>query len=90
MPQETRKTRVQLTPDQRREYAKLMVDENYTNKAVMELSGAGATAVTRWKKQYIAEQQGDFVEGKIPLNADKRRIQALEKQLAEARENVRL
>lgn len=90
MPQEIRKARVQLTPDQRREYAKLMVDENYTNKAVMELSGAGATAVTRWKKQYIAEQQGDFVEGKIPLDADKRRIQELEKQLTEARDDVRL
>ncbi len=45
----TRKERVSFTPEQRRDYAKLMVEENYNNTRVMEISGAGASAVTRWK-----------------------------------------
>ncbi len=47
----TRKERVSFTSEQRRDYAKLMVEENYSNQKVMEISGAGASAVTRWKKQ---------------------------------------
>ena len=67
-----------------------MVEENYTNKQIMELSGAGASAVTRWKKQYLAEQRGEFTEGKVPLDAAQRRIKELEKELAESKEDVRL
>ncbi len=85
-----RKERISFTPAQKLEYAKLMVDESYTSKAVMELSGAGATAVSRWKKQYQAEQMGEAIEGKTPLDPDKRRILELEKQLAHSREDVRL
>ena len=51
-----------------------MVEENYSNKQIMELSGAGPTAVTRRKRQYIAEQRGEETPGRIPLDADKRRI----------------
>jgi len=54
----------------------------------MDLSGAGPTAVSRWKQQLVAEQRGEVVEGKTALNADKRRIQALEKQLAESKMDV--
>ncbi len=46
----TRKERISFTPEQRQHYAKLMVEENYSNKKIMEISGAGASAVTRWKK----------------------------------------
>jgi predicted transcriptional regulator len=59
MTDSTRKVRKAVTPGQRLEYAKLMVEEQYTNQQVMDLSGAGAAAVYRWKKQYIAEQQGE-------------------------------
>jgi transposase len=88
MNSKTRKARQDFTPAQRLEYAKLMVEENYTNQQVMDLSGAGPTAVSRWKKQLLAEQRGEVVEGKTALNADKRRIQELEKQLAESRMDV--
>lgn len=90
MTTKNRKKRILFTPAQKLEYVKLMVEENYSNKSIMELSGAGATAVTRWKKQYLAEQKGDLVEGKIPLNPDKRRILELEKLLADSNEDVRL
>ena len=90
MSKNSRKQRINFTPQQKHEYARLMVEENYTNKQIMEISGAGASAVTRWKRQYLAEQQGEAIEGKVPLDADKRRIQELEKQLAQAQEDVRL
>jgi hypothetical protein len=35
-----------------------MVNENYTNKQIIEISGVGPTAVIRWKKQYLAELNG--------------------------------
>jgi len=85
-----RKERLNYTPKQKYEYAKLMVEENYTNKQIMEMSGACSSAVVRWKRQYLAEQKGQCIEGKIPLNEDKRRIKELEKQLAQSIEDVRL
>jgi transposase len=90
MTDSARKVRKAVTPDQRLEYAKLMVEEQYTNQQVMDLSGAGATAVSRWKKQYITEQQGDISTTKVALDSDKRRIQVLEKQLADSKRDVAL
>jgi len=83
-----RKARIKITPDQKLEYAKLMVDEHYTNQQIIDLSGAGPTAVSHWKKQYLAEQRGEVAEGKTVLNADKRRIQELGKQLADSKMDV--
>lgn len=50
MQAQIRKERINLTSAQKLEYAKLMVEEIYSNKAIMELSGVGATAVSRWKR----------------------------------------
>lgn len=47
------KTHSTFTPEQRVEYAKLMVEDNYSSQQVMELSGAGSTAIVRWKRQYL-------------------------------------
>jgi transposase len=88
MTDKVRKNRKEFTPDQRLEYAKLMVGDKYTNQQVMDLSGAGATAVSRWKSQYLAEQRGKVVQGKVALDSDKRRIQSLEKQLADSKRDV--
>tara|TARA_R110001606_G_scaffold11354_6_gene49303 strand:+ start:15800 stop:15991 length:192 start_codon:yes stop_codon:yes gene_type:complete len=54
----TRKVRVTFTAEQKLEYAKLMINEGYTNKQIRDISGAGETAVSRWKKQYLAEVDG--------------------------------
>jgi transposase len=88
MTDKIRKTRKEFTPDQRLEFAKLMVEDKYTNQQVMDLSGAGATAVSRWKSQYLAEQRGEIFQGKVALDSDKRRIQVLEKQLADSKRDV--
>ncbi len=41
-----RKPRISFMPEQRLEYAKLMVNEGYSNKKIREISGAGETAVS--------------------------------------------
>ncbi len=81
----TRKPRLTFTTEQRLDYAKLMVHEGYSNKQVMEISGAGSSAITRWKKQYIEEINGQTPEGKKALTPEQQQIQALEKQLWQAK-----
>ncbi|MFT4941747.1 MAG: transposase [Paraglaciecola sp.] len=49
MTDSTRKVRQGVTPAQRLEYAKLMVEEQYSNQQVMDLSGPCATVLSRWK-----------------------------------------
>ena len=90
MKNSTRKNRTSVTPAQRLEYAKLMVDENYSNKQIIELSGASSSAVVRWKKQYLDEKKGKTSPDKIALDPQLRRIQELEKQLAEAKKDTEL
>lgn len=90
MTNSTRKDRTNLTPAQRLEYAKLMVEENYSNKQIMELSGASSSAVVRWKKQYLDEKNGEISSDKVALDPQIRRIQELEKQLAEAKKDNEL
>lgn len=85
-----RKERANLTPMQKLEYAKLMVEEGYTNKQIIELSGAGDTAVSRWKRQYREELKGIMPQGKTALTEDHRRIQELERQLREAKSDNEL
>lgn len=81
----TRKPRVSFTPEQKLEYAKLMVEENYSIQQVMDISGAGSTAVSRWKRQYLSELEGETPAGKKALTAEQQKIQSLEQQLRRAK-----
>ncbi|MCB1587008.1 MAG: transposase [Xanthomonadales bacterium] len=81
----TRKQRLSFTIEQRRDYAKLMVEEGYTANQVMEISGAGSTAVNRWKKQYIEELNGKTPLGKKAMTAEQQEIQRLKKELWRAK-----
>lgn len=80
----TRKTKVTFTPEQKLDYAKLMVHEKYSNQQIMDMSGASKSAVSRWRQQYIQELDGVTSDGKSALTPDKQRIQELEKQLKRA------
>jgi len=80
----TRKQKVSPTPAQKLEYAKLMVEEGYTYQQVQDLSGASASAVSRWKNQYKKEQTGFIPENKTALTPEYQRIQELETQLRRA------
>jgi len=80
----TRKTKVIVSPLQKLEYAKLMVEQGYTNKQIEDMSGAGKSAVSRWKSQYQAELAGKTPENTKALTEEQRKIQLLEAQLKQA------
>jgi transposase len=77
----TRKTKATFTPEQKLEYAKLMVEEGYSNQQVQEISGASESAISRWKKQYKEELTGHTPDNKTAITPELQRIQELEKQL---------
>ena len=80
-----RKQRLSFTVEQKLDYSKLMVNEGYSTKQIMEISGAGQTAILRWKKQYLDELDGITPEGKKALTIDQQEIQSLKKQLWRAK-----
>jgi hypothetical protein len=51
-------TQKHFSPAFKLEIAKLMVEEQYSIKQACEASGAGETAVKRWKQLYLAEKAG--------------------------------
>lgn len=46
MTQATRKPHTNISLNQKLEYVKLITEEGYSHQQVMELSGAGASAIT--------------------------------------------
>jgi len=80
----TRKVKVNISPNQKLEYAKLMVEEGYTNKQIQNISGACSSAISRWKRQYVDELSGITPEKSNALTPDQQRIQLLEKQLKQS------
>jgi transposase len=80
-----RKAKISISPAQKLEYAKLMVDDGYTNKKIQDISGACLSAVSRWKRQYKSELEGITPEKGNALTFDQQRIQELEKQLKRAK-----
>ena len=79
------KQRTSFTTEQRRDYAKLMISEGYSYKQIMDISGAGQTAVSRWKKQYLEELDGKTPEGRSALTTEQQEIQRLKKELWRAK-----
>lgn len=78
-----KKQRLNFTPEQKLDYVKLMLEEGYTNKQIVDISGACSSAVTRWKRQYLDELNGKTPQAKA-MTEDQRIIQDLRKQLAQA------
>ena len=77
----SRKVKVNISPSQKLEYAKLIVEEGYTNKQIQDTSGACSSAISRWKRQYKDELSGYTPEKYNAITPDQQRIQLLEKQL---------
>ena len=80
----TRKTKIIFSTEQKLEYAKLMIDEGYSNQQIMDISGASKSAVSSWRSQYKKEIQGITPAGIAALTPEQQRIQELEKQLKRA------
>ena len=74
-----------FTIGQKREYAKLMVEDGYSNKEIKKISGASSSAISRWKVQYKNELEGKTPVGKKALTTEHQRIQELEQQLWRAK-----
>lgn len=83
----SRKERIDLTIEQKLDDVKLMVHERYTNKKIMVISGASSSAVSRWKKQHLAELNGETPESGKALTSEQQKIQLLEKQLWRSQRN---
>ena len=66
-------------------YVKLMINEGYTNRQIIDISGAGPTAVARWKKQYLAELDGQTPQSGKAMTPEQQEIQSLKKQLWRAK-----
>ena len=81
----TRKQSVMFTVEQKLDYVKLMINEGYTNKQIIDISGAGPTAVARWKKQYLAELGGQTPTTGKAMTPEQQEIQSLKKQLWRAK-----
>jgi transposase len=62
-----------------------MVDDNYTNQQIQDISGACESAISRWKRQYKSDLQGNTPENSTALTYEQQRIQELEKQLKRAK-----
>ncbi len=84
----SRKDRVTPTEQQKLEYAKMMVEDGYTNQQIQEISGACSSAVVRWKRQYKQEIQGITPKNKTALTPEQQRIQELETLLARAKRDI--
>ena len=53
-----RKQKTNYTQEQRLDYAKLMINEGYSNKQIMEISGAGSSAKRLSSKTYVFLNMG--------------------------------
>ena len=73
--------RKHFSPAFKLEIAKLLVEENYSIKQACEASGAGITAVRRWKQQYLAERAGNALPNMQALTPDQREIQQLKRRI---------
>ena len=73
--------RKQFTPEFKTEIAKLMVDQNYTLQQACEASGAGETAVRRWRTQYLSEKQGKVLANTQAITPEKIEIQQLKQRI---------
>ncbi len=74
-------TQKHFSPAFKLEIAKLMVEEQYSIKQACEASGAGETAVKRWKQQYLAEKAGNPLPNKPALTEEQREIQQLKQRI---------
>lgn len=73
-----RKERITISEQQKLEYAKMMVEEGYSNQQIQEISGACSSAVVRWKRQYKAEKQGITPKNQKAITPAQQRIYLLE------------
>lgn len=83
-----RKERINYSNEQKLEYARMMVENNYSNQQLQDISGASLSAIVRWKRQYISERNGNTPVIGNAITPEQQRIKELEKQLARAERDI--
>ena len=83
-----RKDRVNFSTEQKLEYVRLIVDNGYSNQQVQDISGASASAIVRWKRQYLSEKSGATPTIGNAITPEQIRIKELEKQLYRAKRDI--
>ena len=76
------KERKSFTQEEKLQYAKMVVDDGYTIAKVAAIADASTSAVGRWKRQYLREQQGLTSATTSALSPEHQEIQQLKKALA--------
>ena len=76
------KQRKTFTPEEKRQYAKMIVEDGYSVRKVADIAEACTSAVSRWKRQYIQEQQGVTPVNVSALSPEHQEVQRLRKALA--------
>lgn len=75
------KTRPTFSPEFKVEIAKLMVEQHYNIAQACAASGAGPSAVRRWKLQYLAERAGETVPRSQAITPEQREIAQLKQRI---------
>ncbi len=78
------KPRKLFSPEEKLQYARLVVEDGYTIAKVASIADACTSAVGRWKRQYEREQRGMTSATVSALSPEHQEIQRLKKALARA------
>lgn len=78
------KPRKIFTVEEKLMYAKMIVEDGYALTRVCEIADASASAVSRWKRQYLQEKAGKTALKQSALSPEHQEIQRLKKALARA------
>ena len=75
------KTRPTFSSAFKVEIAKLMVEQHYSIAQACAASGAGPSAVRRWKLQYLAELAGQTLPQTLAITPEQREIAQLKQRI---------
>ena len=78
------KPRKLFSEKEKLQYAKMIVEANYSITKVAAIADASTSAVGRWKRQYLQEKQGITSTTVSALSPEHQEIQRLKKALARA------
>ena len=80
-------TRKRYTPEFKIETVRLVTDKKYTLAQAAREAGVCESLISKWKRQYLAEQNGTIPEGSKPLTPDMKYIRELENRIRELEED---
>ena len=80
-------TRKRYTPEFKIETVRLVTDKKYTLAQAAREAGINESLLSKWKRQYLAEQNGTIPTGSKPITPDMQYVRALENRIRELEED---